>query len=325
MRLRLVKLALVQEWLRREFGVPQRQNDRKRWSESLLFWCQGTKVHPREGDVAAPMPPGEGSAPPGELELRKLGLEVQKLQGEVRQLRFPITWLTGLLTVIISVFGVGLQCARSGLDSKEAEIKKSQAELDLRELKQEAKDQGTQLEGTRKRVSAAIVLAKAELDSLKRERDDLQAQLLLANRALGDARQGLAATPSVDSAQAALATASRVVSEVGSALQQAGRRATQTRDTLDVIQTEIAAPGGLSAGSPVIVTLELPAAASVKYRRWISRDVVNDLGNFDAGKHNIKMPYGGYMYFEATYSSTGKLELQSAYCKRDCTVAFKGP
>lgn len=83
-------------------------------------------------------------------------------------------------------------------------------------------------------------------------------------------------------------------------------------------------PSGLTPGSSIQVTLVLPFAAKVLYRRWITRDRPDvPLGTFPQGERRLSMPYGSYMYFTAVdlADSTRILKTQEN-CEHDCTVRF---
>ncbi|HKW40677.1 MAG TPA: hypothetical protein VJN39_05455 [Gemmatimonadales bacterium] len=258
----------------------------------------------------APLPPA--SLPEHELALQKLGLEVEKLRGEVRQLRFPnLGWLAALATVLISSVGLGLQCSRSDLDYRESNIKKLLTEYDV------ANNQVVKA-----RLDTLIQRDKSELADLATQ---LQKQASRVAQAIAEADRRIAATHAADStshtsARAALATARHEIDSLGVTIRQ---RAEQSRDTLNIIQAEITPPSGLSPGSPIVVTLTLPYPATVKYRRWITRDLVNILGSFGAGETRIRLPYGGYMYFDATSSDSTHESTQAADCRHDCTVVFE--
>jgi len=255
------------------------------------------------------------AAPSGserDLALEKLGLEVDKLRGEVRQLRFPnLGWLAALATVLLSSVGLGLQCSRSDRDYKESLIKKELTDLEL------ARNQIA-----KGRLDTLIQRDKVELASLS---EQLQAQARRVSQAIAEADRHIAATHVADStshsaARAALATAEREVGQLGATIKQ---RAEESRDTLNIIQAEITPPGGLSPGSPIVVTLNLPYPATVTFRRWISRDLVNQLGTFPAGESRIRIPYGGYMYFGVTSTDSARRSAQGADCRHDCTVVFR--
>ncbi len=96
---------------------------------------------------------------------------------------------------------------------------------------------------------------------------------------------------------------------------------------LPVAQTpavsEGAFTGGLTPGTPVALTLQLPWRAHVTYRRWTSKDLIRDLGTFPQGVSDTTLPYGGYIYFRAANLAGRDTVERSADCKAGCSIDFR--
>jgi hypothetical protein len=79
---------------------------------------------------------------------------------------------------------------------------------------------------------------------------------------------------------------------------------------------------GLPPGTPVPLTLNLPWPAHVTYRRWTSKDLVRELGQFPKGVTDTTLPYGGYVYFLAASLTTRDTLTRNAHCEQGCSVEF---
>lgn|SRR6266853_1010118 len=90
-----------------------------------------------------------------------------------------------------------------------------------------------------------------------------------------------------------------------------------------LLPSEISGTGTISPGSPVIATIRIPYRAKLTYRRWMSPNVVVNVGTVDSGQTLVQLPYGGYLYFEATNLATQGVSLRSADCAKGCLVTFQ--
>jgi hypothetical protein len=251
-------------------------------------------------------------------------LVIQEIVTEARRREKRAGRRAIVLTVVpLLLAGTLLTVTAATVAKARGEVRVAADSVGVLQLKlQTANDSISLLDTIKLRLDTLVRLEKAALDSLSKKSAGVTATLAEAQAALETIKRELTASSSGRDTAVHRAVEQAVL-DASSSLQEAQTVSKQTTQTLKIIQAEVGYTGTMSPGSPIIATIRLPYRASLKYRRWITRQKSDTLGTFDAGEIHLKLPYGGYMYFEATNLATGQVTTRTGDCTRPCQVSFE--